>query len=121
MECGESAHRVTDDVRLLDLQGVHHRDHIVARDILTVFRTIVRNIGWWIPTLAIGDATVRAGEVPHLHLPRAVVAGKLMNENNWRAYARFLVVKPGTVPCGDVRHHALRYSGAIICTQTKAE
>src|SRR5262249_38620382 len=85
----------------------------------TIFRAIVRNIGWRITALAIGDASMRAGEMTHLHLPRAVVAGIFMDENNWRPDARFFVIKPCTIPCGDVRHRDLRYSARLFARKRK--
>ena len=76
------AHGVADDVSLVDFQGIHHRQNVIARDILAVARAIFRHVGWRITALAVGDAAVRAGEEAHLHLPRAVVAGIFVHEDH---------------------------------------
>ncbi len=76
------AHGVADDVSLVDFQGIHNRQNVIARDILAVARAIFRHVGWRITALAVGDAAVRAGEETHLHLPRAVVAGIFVHEDH---------------------------------------
>jgi hypothetical protein len=76
------AHGVADDVSLVHFQGIHHRQNVVARDILTVARAIFRHIGWRITALAVGDAAMRTGEETHLHLPRAMIARILVHEDH---------------------------------------
>ena len=46
---------------------------------------IFRHVGRRIAALAVGDAAVRPGEMPHLRLPGAVVAGIFMDEDDGRA------------------------------------
>ena len=64
---------------------------------------------------------MRAREVPHLHLPGAVVAGILVHEDHRGAASGLFIIKPRPVVRGYVRHHALQTLLPIICTQTKAE
>src|SRR4029453_5559045 len=69
------------------------------------FPPVVRNVGRRIAALAIGDAAVGAGEIPHLHLPRAVVACVFMYEDHRCAASGFFVVNPCSIWRCDVRHN----------------
>ena len=69
MQRGVGAHRVADHVRLVDLERVHQRQHVVARDVLAVARRLFRHVGGRIAALAVGDAAMRAREIAHLRLP----------------------------------------------------
>src|SRR6187551_2892319 len=85
----QRAHRMADDVRLIDPERVHNGDDVVVEAILTVFVRIVWNIGWRIAALAVGDTAVRARETPHLGLPGAVVRRIFMHEDDRRALPCF--------------------------------
>src|SRR5665213_1117190 len=113
MQRGGCAHRMADDMRLVDLERIHHRDDVVAEMVLAIFAGAVWNIRGRITALAISDTAVRAGEMAHLRLPRAPIAGIFMHEDDGRALARFLDIQPDTVTCCNMRHHALHSSADI--------
>ena len=96
-------------MRLVDLQRIHDGDDVVAEHILGVLVGILRHVGRRVAALAVGDAAVRAGKVPHLRLPGAVVGRVFVHEYNRRAAAGFLDVEFGAVGCGDVRHLGFRW------------
>src|SRR5262245_44656367 len=104
---GQRAHRMADDVRLIDLEGIHDLGDVVAEAILAVFVGIAWNIGWRIAALAVSDAAVRAREASHLRLPGAVVRRIFVHKDDRRALPCFLIVEPRPVSRGDMRHHAL--------------
>jgi hypothetical protein len=93
MQRGVGAHGVPDDVGFGDIQRIHDGDDVSAGDVLTVTRGVGGNIQGRVAALAIGDAPMGAAEAAHLRLPRAVVAGKLMDEDHGRARAGFLIIK----------------------------
>src|SRR5262245_13835899 len=103
-----AAHGVADDMRFFDLQGIHDRDHVVARNVLAVFRAVFGHVGWRITALAVSDAAMGTGEEAHLHLPSAIVAGVFMDEDHRRTASGFFDVEPRPISSCDVRHHALR-------------
>ncbi len=83
---------MADHMRLVDLERIHQRDNVVARDVLAVFSAVLRHIGRRIAALAVGDAAVHAREMPHLRLPGAEVASIFMHEDNGRAAASLFVI-----------------------------
>ena len=95
MQRGRSPHRMADDVRSVDAERVHHRDDVIAEMILAVFAGIVGDIGRRIAALAVGDAAMRAREMPHLRLPAAPVAGIFMHEDDRRSLRPLLHNKAG--------------------------
>ena len=114
MQRGGRAHRVADHMGFVDFQRVHDRDDVVPGDILAVFVAILGDVGRRITALAVGDAAMGAREMPHLRLPRAVVAGIFMHEDDRRPLAVFLarlfVVQTGAIPRGNMRHRVLQQS-----------
>jgi hypothetical protein len=111
MQCGQGAHGMSDDMRLVDVQCVHQRDHVVAGDILTVFGAIGRHVGWRITALRISDAPVRAREEAHLRLPGAPIAGIFVHEDDRRPLPGLLEIQPNPIPRADVRHSDPLLSG----------
>ena len=81
-------------------------------------RRVGRHVGRRIAALAEGDAAMGAGEVPHLRLPGAPVAGIFMHEDDRRAAAGLLIIQPDAVPRADMRHRS-PLGRIIICTQMK--
>src|SRR5581483_2560381 len=101
------AHGMADDVRLRELECIHERDDVVARDVLPVPLGIARHIGRRIAALAVGDAAMRAREMPQLRLPAAIVAGIFVHENDRRALPGLFVIEADAVGSRDVRHQGL--------------
>ncbi len=93
MERGESAHRQTDDVRLVDLEHIEHRANIVARAILRILFLIIRDVRRRIAARVEGDATVVLREVTDLLFPRTKVTGKFVDKDDRNAFAGFFVIK----------------------------
>jgi hypothetical protein len=91
-------------MRLVDRERIHDRNHVVARDVLTIVVWIGRNVGRGIAALAVSHAAMLAAEIAHLRLPAAIVAGVFMDEDDRRPAADLLDVELGPVCCGDFRH-----------------
>src|SRR6202048_5322455 len=100
MERRIRSHRMAGDMSLLDLQRVHNRDDVGARDILTVSFRRLRHVRRRIAARSKRNAVMRAGEMPYLGFPCAVIPRKLMNEDNRRTTSRFFVVQADAVCCG---------------------
>ncbi len=82
MECGGPAHGQAHDVRRADVQIVEDGEDIVAGACLRVAGDVRQYIGARPAARVEGDAAVAPGEVAHLRLPTAMVAGKLMDEDD---------------------------------------
>src|SRR5262245_20296560 len=108
MQCRVAAHGMPDNMCLLDLERIHDCDDVITRNVLAVLRAIFWHIGRWIAALTVGDTTMGAGEISHLHLPSAVVASVFMDEDHRRTDSGFFVIEPRPISRSDVRHHALR-------------
>ena len=91
-------------MRLVDLQMIQHRDHVVAEFLVAVGVGRRRHVGRRIAARRIGDAAIAPREVAHLRLPGAPVAGELVHEQERRAAARLLVVQAHIVAGGGERH-----------------
>jgi len=118
MQGGRRAHGMADDVRLVDLQRIHQRDHVIAGDVLAVFGAVGRHVGRRIAALAIGDTAVRARKEPHLRLPGAIVACVFVHEDDWSALPSLFIIEASAIPCGDMRHlDPLLARPIIVCTQ----
>ena len=111
MQRGIGAHGMADHVRLLDLERIHQRNDVVARNILRIARRVGRHVRRRIAALAEGDAAMRAGEIPHLRLPGAIVGGIFVHEDDRRAGAGLLAIDPDAVRRRDVRHDAYPFAG----------
>ena len=107
MQRRRCAHRMADDMRLVDLQRIHQRDDVVARDVLAVARRIGRHIRRRITALAVGDAAMGAREVAKLRLPGAVIARIFVDENHGTPGPDFLVIELGPVGRRYMRHRRL--------------
>jgi len=120
MQRGRGAHGMSDDMRLVDAERVHQRDHVVAETVLAVAVGIFRNIRRQIAALAEGDAAMGAREMPHLRLPRTVVAGIFVHEDDRRTLAGLLMIQPHAIRCGDARHRFRAFDTrlGIVCIQT---
>src|SRR3974390_304476 len=68
---GRGAHRMADNMRLVDAERIHDCDDVVAGNVLAVALWIGRHIGWWIAALAVGDAAGPPREIAHTRLPRS--------------------------------------------------
>src|SRR3982074_1445317 len=101
MECRIRSHRMADDMSFLDLQRVHNRDDVGARDVLTVSLRRLRHVRRRIAARSKRNAAMRAGEISYLRFPCAVIPRKLMNEDNRHTTSRFFVVQADAVGCGD--------------------
>src|SRR3954466_2596057 len=104
MKRGETAHRQPAHVRFRRFEVAEDVADVVARTRLRILLRIVGHVGGWIAARAEGDAAVEAREEPHLRLPAAVIAGVLVDEDERRPLAAFLVVKADGVVRGCVRH-----------------
>ena len=107
---GVRAHRVADDMCALQMQVIHDRSYVVARDVLRVARAIGRDVGRRVATCAESDAAVLAAQVAHLRLPAAVVAGVLVHKHHRRANAALLVIEADAVRRDRVGH---AYAGVL--------
>jgi hypothetical protein len=108
MHGGEAAHRQADDVRLVDLQRIHHGADVVARAVLRVLVDRVGHLGRRIAARIVGDAAIEPAEMAHLRFPRADIAGKLVHEHDRDAGADLLVIELHSVVGGQMRHGCLR-------------
>ena len=81
---------------------------------------VFRHVGRRVAALAVGDAAVRAGEVPHLRLPGAVVRRIFMDEHHRRAAAGFLDVEFRSVGRGDLRHMGFAVIGRTMMDAAEA-
>jgi hypothetical protein len=97
LQGGVAAHRQADDVRLVDLEMIEHRDRVVAEIFIAVDVRGSRHVRRRIAARGIDDAAMLAREMPHLRLPAAVVAGEFVHEQNRRAAAGFLVIEAHAV------------------------
>src|SRR5581483_6986675 len=100
----KSAHRDADDMRLVDPEPVEHGADIVAGARLGVLRDVLGNVGGRVAARVVGDASVASAEVADLRLVTAMVAGKLVDEDDRHPLAGLLVVELHAVVGGDVRH-----------------
>ena len=107
-----AALRQAADVRLVDLEMIHHGDHVVAEVLVAVGRRIGRNVGGMIAAERERHAAIAPREVAHLRLPGAPVAGELVHEDERRAGAGFLVMQAHVV-AGRGEGHG-RFSRAIV-------
>ena len=106
-----AALREAADVRLVDLEMIHHGDHVVAEVLVAVGRGIGRNVGGMIAAERERHAAIAPREVAHLRLPGAPVAGELVHEDERRAGARLLVMQAHVVAGRGERHG--RFSGFL--------
>jgi hypothetical protein len=104
VERREAAHRQPDDVRLVDLQVIENGQDVVGCADLAVARGLLRHIRRRVAARAPGDAAMALAEMAHLHLPRAVVGGELVDEDDGRARAGLLVVELHAVVGGGKWH-----------------
>src|SRR5580704_346312 len=93
MQRRKTAHRQTDDVSLVDLEVIEDVDGVIDRAPLRVHRDGVRNVGRRIAARIVCDAAIATAKIAHLHFPRAVVAGKLMDEEDRAAGAGIFVIE----------------------------
>src|ERR1700745_211361 len=105
---------MADVVRLLDLQRGHQRDDIGASDVLAVARGVVGDVRRRIAALTVSNAPMGAAEPAYLRLPRAVVSGKFVDEDDRRAAAGFFVIEIDAVAGSDLRHCNLSSFGSGI-------
>ena len=124
MQRGVGAHRVTDDVRLVDTERVHHRDHVVTGEVLRVAGRVGGYVRGWISALTVGDAAMLAAEMAQLRFPAAIVAGILVNEDDRRARPDLFHVELYAVGGGNSRHcgafaNAKEAHSNFVCVQTK--
>ena len=104
MQRGIGAHRMADDMRPVDLQRIHHADHVVARDVLRIHFRLFGNVGRRIAALAVGDAAMRARELAQLRLPGAIVCRIFVDEDDRRAAPGFLIIELDAVFHRQMRH-----------------
>src|SRR5262249_26284861 len=81
-----AAHAEADEVRLLDAGHVEHGNGIALEERLAVESLLFRRVGAGIAARGPGDAAPATPEVAHLALPAAVVAAKLVDEEDRRAF-----------------------------------
>jgi len=91
-------------VRLIDGKVVEHIHGIVDRPPLRVAVYAIRHIGGGISARIVRDAAVAAPKIAHLKLPRAVIAGEFMNEQDRPPSAAVFVIELHAVICRQVRH-----------------
>src|SRR5581483_3592649 len=89
---------------LLDFEVVENADRVVDGATLRIFVDRVRNVGGGISSRIISDAAVAAGEIAHLQLPGAIVAGEFMNEQDRPAGAAVFIIKLHLVVRGQIGH-----------------
>ena len=104
MQSREPAHGEPDDVGALDTQVVEHRERVEAGAVLGVALGVLGYVRRRISARVVGDAAVRAPEVPDLRLPCPVVAGELVDEEDRLAAPRLFVVERNSVVGPGVRH-----------------
>jgi len=80
---------MADDVGLVDFQRVHHRDHVVAGDVL-LYLARLRHVGRRIPALAKGDAGWER-EKCRICGSSTVVAGIFMHEDDGEPWRLFVI------------------------------
>jgi hypothetical protein len=80
----EPAHGEPDDVGTIDPGGVQHGDRVGDGPRLGVGLEVARNVGRRIAAGGVGDAPVAPAEGAELRLPAAMVAGELVDEQEWR-------------------------------------
>ena len=82
VQSGESPHGDPDDVRLPDGVSVQYGDGVVDGVLLGIRSGIGGDLRRGIAPGDVGDAAVAPRESPHLRLPRAMVAGELVDEED---------------------------------------
>ncbi len=111
MQGRKTTHRQAHHVGPIDPQVVEHGDGVVARVDLRIARAVFRHIGRRKTARVVGDAAEIAREKAHLRLPAAMIAGELVDEDERRAAAGFLVMEPGAVLGTRVGHQILVRGG----------
>ena len=109
MQRREPAHRQAHDMGTVDPEMVENGSDVIARTRLRIAFRICGHIGRGITAGVERNAAVAAREEPHLRLPAAMVAGKLVDEDDRRADAGFLVVELHAIIGGGVGHSGLRH------------
>ena len=101
---GKATHRQADDVRFGDFQVVKNVLGVIDGAALAVFFQVVRYLRWRITARAERDAAIAPAEVANLRFPGAMVAGKLVDEDDGDTAPRFLEVQLYAIGCSHVRH-----------------
>src|SRR5438477_1836866 len=108
MQGREAAHREANNMRPVDLECIEHGADVVACAILRILLAILWNVRRRIAACVHGDAAIVAPEVANLLLPRAIVSGELMDEDDRNARASLLVIELHAIVGGQMRHLELQ-------------
>src|SRR5690349_156613 len=92
---------------LLDFEPIEHAADVRSGARLRIARSRRRHGGGRVTAGVVGNAAIASGEIAHLRLPTAEVAGKLVHEHDRGATTHFLVVEGNVVVGADVGHGAL--------------
>jgi hypothetical protein len=92
-------------MRAPNAEMIEYRGRIVGLLRLAIGGGIVGHVGGRIAARVIGDAAVAAGEMPHLRLPAAVIAGELVREDHRGAGPGLLVIEADRVIRGQHWHN----------------
>src|SRR5207247_1504433 len=93
----------------VDPEVVENGSDVVARTRLRIAFPICGHIGGGITAGVERSTAVAAREEPHLRLLAAMVAGKLVDADDRRADAGFLVIELHAIIGSGVGHSGLRY------------
>ena len=104
MQRGGRAHRMADDMCLVDLQPVEHRQDAGALLLEAVLFGHRRHVRGRIAARVESDAAIAPREIAQLGFPAAVLAHELVHEQDRRTLAGFLVIQLDAVASSDVGH-----------------
>jgi hypothetical protein len=100
----EAAHREADDVSPVDPQALEHRERVLDGVLLRVGVELSGDCRRRVSTGGVGHTAVARTEMRHLGLPAAVVAGKLVDQEEGHSGPPLLDMESDSVDRGDVRH-----------------